>query len=114
VLSVHLSLQAPERERHTELILSGRAERTVVAGDLNEGKDGRAHARFAALFALASGRQPTFPSDHPRAVLDVIFASADLTTLPASEADLSRLDAADLAGASDHRPVWIDVMLTPP
>lgn len=109
VLSVHLSLRPDEREQHAEAILSQLADRAVVAGDLNEGSAGPVHGRFAERFALVSGARPTYPSDHPRAALDVIFASGDLTALPASEDELSRLDTEDLVAASDHRPVWIDV-----
>ncbi|ADU48482.1 endonuclease/exonuclease/phosphatase family protein [Intrasporangium calvum] len=110
VISVHLSLRAEERVRHADLILSEPLPRTVLAGDLNEGVDGRAHTRFAAHFSLASGGWPTFPSDRPRAALDVIFASADLATVEPAAAELDELDAADLAAASDHRPVWVDVL----
>lgn len=114
VLSVHLSLGAEERQRHVEAILSGLPERAVVAGDINEGADGLAHRRLAGRLVLASGTQPTFPADHPRSALDVIFASADLPTIPASEQDLANLDVEDLTAASDHRPVWIDVVATLP
>jgi endonuclease/exonuclease/phosphatase family metal-dependent hydrolase len=109
VLSVHLSLRADERERHAEAILAGLGERAIVAGDLNEGSDGAAYGRFVARFVVASGEQPTFPSDHPRSVLDVIFASAGLTTVPASDLEVAALDHDDLVAGSDHRPVWVDV-----
>ena len=109
VLSVHLSLGTEERQRHVEAILAGLRQRVVVAGDINEGTEGPAHRRLAGRLVLASGTQPTFPADSPRSALDVIFASADLATLSASELDLADLDVEDLTAASDHRPVWIDV-----
>ncbi len=114
VLSVHLGLRPDEREEHAEAIVSRLADRSVVAGDLNEGSDGGAFGRFVGRLAQASGARPTYPSDHPRAVLDVIFASRDLTALPESEAELSRLDPDDLAAASDHRPVWVDIARASP
>lgn len=114
VLSVHLSLGAQERQRHAEAILSALPERAVVAGDINEGADGLAHRRLAGRLVLASGTQPTFPADNPRSALDVILASAGLPTVPPSEHDLADLDVEDLAAASDHRPVWIDVAATLP
>ena len=109
VLSMHLSLGAEERQRHADAILSRLPARAVVAGDLNEGNDGLAHRRLAGRLVLASGTRPTFPAHDPRSTLDVIFASADLPTVPASEQDLAHLDVEDLTAASDHRPVWIDV-----
>jgi endonuclease/exonuclease/phosphatase family metal-dependent hydrolase len=109
VLSIHLGLRPDERRQHAEVIGSRLADRSVVAGDLNEGSDGGAFGRFAGRLAPASGARPTYPSDHPRAVLDVIFASRDLTSHPASEAELFRLDPEDLVAASDHRPVWVDI-----
>jgi Metal-dependent hydrolase len=114
VVSVHLSLGAQERQRHAGAILSRLPERAVVAGDLNEGTDGLAHRSLAGRLVLASGTQPTFPAHDPRSPLDFIFASADLPTVPASQQDLANLDVEDLAAASDHRPVWIDVAATRP
>jgi len=43
-------------------------------------------------------------------VLDVIFASPDLTVLPHRAVEL---EVADLVAASDHRPTWVDVDLDP-
>ncbi|GAA6525747.1 hypothetical protein IDVR_15420 [Intrasporangium sp. DVR] len=110
VVSVHLGLRADERIQHADVILEGPLQRTLVAGDLNEAADGQAYARFAARFGLASNGQPTFPSDRPHAALDVIFASADLRTRSASAAERAGLDVEDLAAASDHRPIWVDVL----
>ena len=51
---------------------------------------------------------PTFPARRPRRRLDVVFASPELAVLPHREVDLAE---ADLAAASDHRPVWVDLDL---
>jgi len=112
VLSVHLSLRADERDRHAETILAGLGERSIVAGDLNEGQDGRAYRRLVGRFAMVSGTRPTFPSERPGSVLDVIFASAALRAAPPTDDAYARLDPEDLAAGSDHRPVWVDVDLT--
>ena len=82
----------------------------LLAGDLNEGDIGRAWQRFAAPLRLVSPTAPTFPARAPRKVLDVIFASPDLTVLPHRPVEL---DEADLVAASDHRPTWVDLELAP-
>ena len=112
VASVHLSLDAAERERHAGQILEGVSSGgpVLLAGDLNEGETGRAWQLFAAPLHLVSPTTPTFPARAPRKVLDVVFASPDLHVLPHREV---QLDEADLVAASDHRPTWVDVDLDP-
>ncbi|GAA2731881.1 hypothetical protein GCM10009867_06560 [Pedococcus aerophilus] len=112
VASVHLSLDAAERERHAGQILRGVSGGgpVLLAGDLNEVETGRAWQVFASPLHLVSPTTPTYPARAPRKVLDVIFASRDLTVLPHREVPL---DAADLVAASDHRPTWVDVDLDP-
>jgi endonuclease/exonuclease/phosphatase family metal-dependent hydrolase len=111
VASVHLSLDADERERHAGQILrtlSGGGP-VLLAGDLNEGDTGKAWQLFAAPLRLVSPAVPTYPARSPRRVLDVIFASPDLTVLPHHGVSLS---VDDLVAASDHRPTWVDVELS--
>ena len=110
VASVHLGLDPEERERHAGQILRTVADGgpVLLAGDLNEEETGRAWRAFASPLRLVSPARPTYPAKSPRAVLDVIFASPDLTVLPRPDV---ALDEADLAAASDHRPTWVDVAL---
>lgn len=110
--SVHLSLDAAEREQHAGHILrtvSGGGP-VLLAGDLNEGETGKAWQLFASPLRLISPTRPTYPAKAPRRVLDVIFASPDLAVLPHREVALSE---ADIVAASDHRPTWVDVDLDP-
>ena len=91
VASVHLSLDADERERHAGQILktvSGGGP-VLLAGDLNEGETGKAWRLFASPLRLISPSVPTYPAKAPRKVLDVIFASPDLTraAAPGGRAD---------------------------
>lgn len=113
VASVHLSLDAVERERHAGEILRtlSAGGPVVLAGDLNEGDTGRAWQLFASPLRLVSPTTPTFPSRNPRRLLDVVFASPDLAVLPHRPVDL---DEADLVAATDHRPVWVDLDLDGP
>jgi endonuclease/exonuclease/phosphatase family metal-dependent hydrolase len=108
VASVHLGLDAAERERHTTQILQTltTAECVLVAGDLNEGESGASWRLLASRLRLASAPSPTYPSEAPRDLLDVIFAS---TRLPADPPMELLVQEGDLVAASDHRPVWVDV-----
>jgi endonuclease/exonuclease/phosphatase family metal-dependent hydrolase len=112
VASVHLSLDAAERERHAGEVLRTLAGGgpVVLAGDLNEGDTGAAWRLIADPLRLVSPTTPTFPARAPRRLLDVVFASPGLRVLPHAPVDL---DDADLVTASDHRPVWVDLDLAP-
>jgi endonuclease/exonuclease/phosphatase family metal-dependent hydrolase len=112
VASVHLSLDAAERERHAGEVLRTLAGGgpVVLAGDLNEGDTGAAWRLIADPLRLVSPTTPTFPARAPRRLLDVVFASPGLRVLPHAPVDL---DDADLVAASDHRPVWVDLDLAP-
>ena len=123
VVSVHLGLDAAERVRHAELLLPVLGDRFVVAGDLNEGPGGRVHGLLGTRGRLVSGGAMTFPVRTPSAALDVVFASAGLdavgtmgtvgTASGAAGQDGVRGSGpfeADIVAASDHRPVWVDLL----
>lgn len=108
VVSVHLSLRAEERARHTASILGSlrATTRTVVCGDLNEDETGQAWQLIGAGMNLASPPDPTYPSFAPRRRLDVVFATPDIAVLPHEPVTLDR---DELGRASDHRPTWVDL-----
>jgi endonuclease/exonuclease/phosphatase family metal-dependent hydrolase len=108
VASVHLGLDAAEREEHATQILRtvGTGEPVLVAGDLNEDESGASWRHFSSVLRPVSATGPTYPSEAPRVRLDVIFASAGVPAHFGGEV-LARED--DLVAASDHRPVWVDV-----
>ena len=112
VASVHLSLDAAERDRHAAQVLRTVAGGgpVLLAGDLNEGENGLAWQRFAAGLRLVSPTTPTYPAPAPRRLLDVVFAAPELTVLPHRAVPLPE---ADVVAASDHRPVWVDLDLDP-
>ena len=110
VVSVHLGLRAPERLRHASVVLEGLGDRAVVAGDLNEEAGGAACALIASRLPLASDGVPTFPARLPTVALDAVFAGRGLRLVRGSEV---RVGEADLRAGSDHRPVWVDLDLTP-
>lgn len=111
-VSVHLSLDADERPRHAAMVMEAVAGGgpLVVAGDLNEGPDGRAWMSFSQRLRVVTGDAPTFPARHPRHRLDVIFASPTLS-VAASNSPIE-LDPTDRVAASDHLPVWVDLDLS--
>lgn len=114
VVSVHLSLDAGERHAHTRTILDdvvaegGGPGRIVLAGDLNEPRSGSAFALLESRLRLVSPDAPTYPARRPRTVLDVILAAPDVEVL---EHRPLALDEADVVAASDHRPVWADILV---
>jgi endonuclease/exonuclease/phosphatase family metal-dependent hydrolase len=117
-LSVHRGLSPTERRRHAEeltdqtLSLPGPF---LVGGDLNEGPDGKSATwmadRMWDAWAAASspndaGGGATFPSDHPSARIDYLFASEHFEVRGAEV-----LDGADAREASDHLPLLVDLEL---
>lgn len=108
VVSVHLGLRAQQRREHARTVLDRVGDRAVVAGDLNEGPGGAAYDLIAARHPLASPSLPTYPADRPTVALDAIFAGRDLEVVGTPDVGV---DTLDLAAASDHRPVWVDLDL---
>lgn len=110
-VSVHLGLDADERLRHMTSVLESLpgAGPVVVAGDLNEGPNGRAWMAVAGRLGAVTGEEATFPARRPQHRIDAIFASADVTVALSAP---TALDAVDLAVATDHLPVWVDLDLS--
>jgi endonuclease/exonuclease/phosphatase family metal-dependent hydrolase len=109
--SIHLSLDADERARHAAALMDALPGDSplVVAGDLNEGSDGRAWMAVGRRLRVVTGDAPTFPAINPHQRPDVIFASQQLSVVPS---DPIELDPSDLVAATDHLPVWVDLDLS--
>ena len=110
-VSIHLSLDADERARHALEILSALPEDRplVLAGDVNEASEGSAWMAFGRRLRAVTADAPTFPARNPHHRPDVIFASQQLSVVPS---DPITLDPGDLAAATDHLPVWVDLDLS--
>ena len=112
--SVHLGLSDPERVRHAAELtdfLAGLPGPYVLGGDLNEGPDRPAAAWISerlwdAFAAAGDGEGATFPSRNPRARIDYLFVSQEITVERAWVGE----DPATIE-ASDHRPVFADVVV---
>jgi endonuclease/exonuclease/phosphatase family metal-dependent hydrolase len=111
--SVHLGLRPEERATHADEIVALTEIRplpVVIAGDINEQAEGAAWRR------LAEGRDDvgavhgldTFSASRPRRRIDAIFVPSEWSTRPVSPPEIA--DDSDLAAATDHLPVIVDVM----
>lgn len=115
-LSSHLGLRAGERRRHADHLagLAARLDGPIVLGvDLNERPAGRAARRLAGELRdvwPAAGRGPgrTFPADAPAARIDACFVSAEWIPVAAWVPG-----GPGVVGASDHRPLVVDLELGP-
>ncbi len=113
VVSIHLGLRAGERVRHAEHLVATLPARSVVAGDLNEGPDGEARRVLARHWPPVLPDVPTFPVNSPTVTIDAVLADPDLVVAagdPGERDALERAIAVDVAVASDHRPLWVDLV----
>lgn len=112
-VSVHLGLDGGERGRHAGQLLqlaAGLRPPVVLAGDLNATPERRAPATIAAAYAdvwprVGVGGGETFPAERPVARIDYLFVTPETETLRASAG------APGAAGASDHLPVVVELLL---
>lgn len=116
-VAVHLGLAPAERTRHaqqlTDLVRSLQGP-VVLGGDLNEDPEGRAASwigdRFFDAWPRAGrGGGETFPSADPTARVDYLFTSEELRVERAEV-----LGSPEIVGASDHRPVLVDLTVPDP
>jgi endonuclease/exonuclease/phosphatase family metal-dependent hydrolase len=109
--SLHLGLNAIERQRHASEIahLLGAGD-SVIAGDFNERSTGPAWRDLAAGRQDAGAAQnlPTFSTANPRRRIDTILVPGDWQVTPVSPLEI--LHESDLVAATDHRPVVADVV----
>ena len=110
----HLGLHIRGRQHELNQVLTGcRSFGTpyLLVGDLNEEPDGPVWARLASegLTDLGVDAGPTYRSDNPHKRIDGAHISAGLTgrVIPLDEVD--GVTRPDLAAASDHLPMLIEV-----
>jgi endonuclease/exonuclease/phosphatase family metal-dependent hydrolase len=119
VAGTHLDLAAEPRLRHvgelrsqlTEFVPSGVP--VIVAGDINEPPDQPAWRALAeagadAFAAVGTGEGLTFPARKPARRIDGVFIGAPLRPVSATV-----LDSPDVAVASDHCPLLVEIELRP-
>lgn len=106
--SAHLSLRGTDRLPEAKALLGAAATRglpVVLGGDLNEEPAGKTWRYLARGLREVSADGPTYSAQQPHKRIDGIFASAEL---PGTTPDLG-LPTAQLAAATDHLPVVVDV-----
>ncbi len=123
VCSFHLDLHHGARLRHAAEIvpITDRLARifgahAVLCGDVNEEPGGAAWRHLAGRFTDCYADSPkgeggTFTARRPAKRIDGIFAAPGLAVVCCGAADAA---PADLAAASDHRPVVADLYGGPP
>lgn len=103
IAAIHLNALRPDdRIRNAAEMVASLPERSIIAGDINEGADGAVATQLSSRFddACAGPAEPTFPATDPRARIDFVWVP------PGAEIVSCRVVATD---ASDHLPVIVDV-----
>lgn len=102
IVAVHLNLRRDERVRNASELLAVVADRSIIAGDLNETPDDVVPRMLAARLE-DGGRNPglpTFPSGTPRARIDYVWVPAGTAVRESTVVPTT---------ASDHLPVVVDI-----
>jgi len=128
-VSVHLPLRAEERVSHARLVRARLAASCtadagptslVIAGDLNEPPDGPAWAALGDGLADAAAQvgepAPTFTARRPSRRIDAVLVGPGVRVaavwVPGAGAGTwPDVTSEDLAAASDHLPVVVDLLL---
>jgi endonuclease/exonuclease/phosphatase family metal-dependent hydrolase len=105
VASVHLGLDADERQAHARevvALLDDAPGPVVVAGDLNErpGRPAWTVLAEGGLSDLGPGNGPTFPAVLPEKRIDAVLGGSDVEVL-----EHRVVQTTETARASDHLPV---------
>lgn len=91
----------------------GKSRKPVfLCGDLNATPDSRTLRRLSEDWTVLSDPAPTYPSDNPRQCIDYILALNNRARYKVQKtAVLTEAASADVVKASDHLPVYVDVIL---
>ncbi|MDX6241477.1 MAG: hypothetical protein QOG10_6301 [Kribbellaceae bacterium] len=118
LLVCHLGLHSRGRQHELNQVLTGcRSFGTpyLLAGDLNEEPGGWVWDRLAeeGLTDLGIDAGPTFHSDNPVKRIDGAFISPGLSGRLIPLDSIDGITRPDLAAASDHLPILVDLTPTP-
>lgn len=116
VASTHFALREADRLAHAEhlsALVRGAGAPVLVGGDFNETAGGAARRLLApVLNDPADPGEHTFPAAAPTRRIDAVLATFGVRVQVASAVTRTdRVDAERLAGASDHLPTLVDVIL---
>ncbi len=119
-LSTHIDHKSSEAAMQQLAVLSatlnemyGSKNKAVfVAGDFNMEPDNAAFADFMKNFKMISARQYTFGSQTPSKCIDYIFAFNNGAQYVVEKTDVPTIfSKGDVKKASDHLPVYVDVII---
>lgn len=116
-VSVHLPLKDGQRVEHVGTVLRELTDDLglpadaplVIGGDINEEAGGSAWGLLSGALPEVSDGRATFPAAAPHRRIDAIFARGHRSVEAARPELLEALEGLDLAAASDHLPIWVDL-----
>ncbi len=113
VVGAHLGLLARSRRQQVQHLMQELSQlasmATVVAGDFNDWSKGRALERWAPGLQFVPPL-PSFPAPRPLGALDRIALDQTALTQGLTVAQHGVYDARPAQIASDHLPVWMDLV----
>ena len=120
VASVHLdhsndAVRIEQARTVTEELLAryGDSRKPVfLCGDLNAEPESQTLKYFSKDWKVISAQDPTYPSDDPKECIDYILVLKNKARYKVQKtAVCTEFDSADVSTASDHLPVFVDVMI---
>lgn len=110
IVALHLGLIRSSRRAQlarvvTQATRMGR-DRLILTGDFNEWHDNRGLEALEPMHVIAPG--PSWPAPFPRLRYDRVAVSRDIEVT-----DYGVWDSEIARQASDHLPIWADIMLEP-
>ncbi len=119
--STHLDVASPT-ERVAEVTeitrqmmdrFAGKGKPVFLAGDMNEQPADPAISKLKENWSMSSTNAPTYPSDSPKTCIDIIFLMDNSGKCTVAGAGVgNRFTSGNVAVASDHLPVYVDIMLS--
>ena len=114
VCCTHFSLTATDRMASVAIIDSVTAKYNkpvFLAGDFNMSPNSQEmNALFRNWELLSNASQPTFPADQPNECIDFIFRRKNMKAVVA----VQKAEVVKEPLASDHRPVYVDLIVSEP
>ena len=92
---------------------AGKGKPVFLAGDMNEQPADPAISKLKENWSMSSTNAPTYPSDSPKTCIDIIFLMDNSGKCTVAGAGVgNRFTSGNVAVASDHLPVYVDIMLS--
>ena len=91
----------------------GRSRKPVfLCGDFNAVPDSQTQALLSEDWTILSKTDPTYPADNPRKCIDYILVLKNRAKYEVVKTEVcTELESADVRTASDHLPLYVDVII---